>query len=74
MALILSLIGNILVNYKKKVGFIVWCISNIAWIMVNFLSEPNYPQIIMYVVYMGLNINGFWLWYKSDKQDRSDKK
>ena len=67
LALILALIGNILVNFRKKFGFIVWTLSNIVWIMVNFLGTMNIPQVIMYVVYMILNIQGFIVWSKKDK-------
>lgn len=62
IALILSLIGNILVNYKKKLGFIIWIISNVFWIVVNFLGDVNYPQVIMYLVYAGLNVQGYINW------------
>ena len=62
IALILSLIGNILVNYKKKLGFIIWISSNVFWIIVNFVGEMNYPQVIMYLIYAGLNVQGYINW------------
>lgn len=68
LALVCSLGGNILVNYKKRIGFIVWLISNILWIAVNLLNETNWCQIIMFVVYMCLNIQGFIYWGKKNKQ------
>lgn len=67
VSLILSLCGNILINHKKKIGFIVWILSNISWIIVNFMGDPNYPQILMYVVYLILNIIGYCRW-KSGKE------
>ena len=66
IALILSLIGNILVNYKKKLGFIIWISSNVFWIIVNFLGDVNYPQVIMYIVYAILNVQGYVNWQKSE--------
>lgn len=67
IALILSLIGNILVNYKKKIGFVIWIISNVFWVVVNMLGNPNYPQIIMYLIYVGLNMQGYMNWSKRDE-------
>ena len=68
IALILSLVGNILVNYKRKLGFIIWISSNVFWIIVNFLGDVNYPQVIMYLIYAGLNVQGYMNWRKSEKK------
>lgn len=62
IALILSLIGNILVNYKKKLGFVIWISSNVFWIIVNFMGSVNYPQVIMYLIYAVLNVQGYINW------------
>ena len=62
LSMVLSLTGNVLVNYKKRMGFVIWTISNITWIVVNLLGETNWPQIFMFVVYAGLNTQGFVLW------------
>ena len=68
IALILSLVGNILVNYKRKLGFIIWISSNVFWIVVNFIGEMNYPQVIMYLVYAVLNVQGYINWRKGEKK------
>jgi len=67
---IFALTGNLLVNFKMKIGFIIWCISNITWIIYNFviLPEPNWSMIFMYIVYFILNIMGFVLWSKKEKK------
>lgn len=67
LALILALTGNLMVNYKKRNGFIIWILSNIAWIIVNIIGPINISQIIMYVVYIALNVQGFINWKKKDK-------
>ena len=67
VALVFSIIGNLLVNYKKKIGFIIWIISNVFWVAINILGTPNYPQIIMYLIYVGLNIQGYVNWSKRDE-------
>lgn len=69
IALVLSLTGNILINYKKRIGYIVWISSNIAWIAVNVTGQFNIPMVIMYVVYMILNIQGFILWGRNNKKN-----
>ena len=70
IALILSLVGNILVNYKRKLGFIIWISSNVFWIIVNFMGDVNYPQVIMYIVYAALNVQGYVNWRKSENKVR----
>lgn len=70
IALILSLLGNILINNKKKIGFIIWILSNIIWIIVNLISIPNYPQIIMYLCYAFINIDGIIRWSKDEKRNK----
>ena len=70
IALVLSLVGNVLVNYKKKLGFIIWISSNVFWIVVNFLGDVNYPQVIMYIVYAALNVQGYVNWRKSENKVR----
>ena len=72
IALILSLIGNILVNYKKKLGFVIWISSNVFWIIVNFMGSVNYPQVIMYLIYAVLNVQGYINWRKSEKKIKNE--
>lgn len=67
IALIMSLTGNILVNLKHKTGFVIWSMSNIFWILVNFIGTINIPQILMFIAYIGLNIHGFIMWSKKEK-------
>lgn len=67
LALITSLSGNILVNYKRRIGFIIWSISNVFWIWVNFISTLNVSQVIMYLVYLLLNMQGFIVWGRKQR-------
>lgn len=61
IAAILSLTGNLMVNKKNKIGFIVWILSNVLWVYVAITSK-NYPQAIMFFLYSGLNIQGYMEW------------
>lgn len=72
IALVLALTGNILVNFRKKLGFVIWTLSNVFWIIVNFLGTLNVPQVIMYLVYITLNIQGFIVWSKKDKSQSNE--
>ena len=69
---VFALTGNLLVNYRKKVGFIVWSVSNITWILYNFviLPSPNWSMVIMYVIYFIFNVMGYILWSKGDKYEK----
>ena len=63
IGLILAITGNLLINHKNRLGYIVWIVSNVFWITVNILNaEPNIQQIIMFSIYTALNIHGLVKW------------
>lgn len=59
---IFSLGGNILIILKKRVGWIAWIVGNLLWIAVNILGAFNLPMVIMYLVYLVVNLVGFIRW------------
>lgn len=61
---ILSLGGNIFIAKKNRMGWLIWLIGNVVWIAVNFIGTMNIPMVLMYVVYMIINIVGFIKWGK----------
>ena len=63
-AMILSLLGNLFITIKNIIGFPIWIISNILWIIVNLQNNPNYSQIIMFIVYAITIIYGWYIWNK----------
>ena len=67
IALILSILGNILITGKKKIGFIVWIISNCIWIYTNIQKGDNLQQNIMFGLYILLNIIGYINWNRKEK-------
>ena len=67
IALILSVLGNILITGKKKIGFIVWIISNCIWIYTNIQKGDNLQQNIMFGLYILLNIIGYINWNRKEK-------
>ena len=62
IAIICSLYGNYLVIKKNKFGFVIWLISNILWILINFIGVLNISQVIMFMIYGILNIYGWIKW------------
>lgn len=62
LGMIFSLGGNILIMEKKRVGWLAWIIGNILWIVINFIDVLNIPMVIMYVVYLIINIGGYIKW------------
>ena len=65
IATILSLWGNYLVIKKRVLGFPIWILSNIFWILVNYLGTFNVSQVIMFIIYGLLNVYGWYEWYKN---------
>lgn len=59
---IFSLGGNVLLMFKKRIGWIVWIIGNILWILVNFIGVLNIPMVCMYLVYLIINLGGYLNW------------
>lgn len=64
VAMILSLLGNLFITIKNIIGFPIWIISNILWIIVNLQNNTNYSQIIMFIAYAITNIYGWYIWNK----------
>ena len=62
IATICSLYGNYLVIKKNKFGFVIWLISNILWVLINFIGVLNISQVIMFVIYGVLNVYGWIKW------------
>lgn len=62
LGMIFSLGGNILIMEKKRIGWLAWIVGNILWIVINFIDVLNIPMVIMYVVYLIINIGGYIKW------------
>lgn len=62
LAFMLSITGNFFINAKRRYGFIIWIVSNILWIVINFIGEINNFQIAMFATYIMFSIAGFREW------------
>ena len=47
---------------KKRMGWLMWILGNIAWIAVNIIGTFNLPMVIMYIVYFIINVADFIKW------------
>ena len=65
-ATIASLLGQVLINNKKKSAFYVWAISNLLWIAVNVIGTFNIANVVMYIVYTIMNVHGIYKWNKGE--------
>lgn len=74
LALMFSIFGNISVNNKKKIGFVLWIISNVFWILVNIIDHWNTAQVAMYVCYTVINIVGLIRWSEDERAERKKVK
>lgn len=65
--LISTISGNLLINYRRRIGFLIWIVGNILWILVNVFGTFNLYMVIMYVLYAILNVDGWIKWSKIQK-------
>jgi hypothetical protein len=61
-----SILGTVLNIYKNKWCFIIWIITNFAWIIIN-LVLGMYPQVVLFSVYLATSIWGMIAWFKGEK-------
>ena len=67
LGMLFSLGGNLLIIFKKKSGWLAWIVGNILWIAINFIDVLNIPMVLMYVVYLVINILGYIEWKRKEK-------
>lgn len=66
-AIVLSLLGNYLINKKNIFGFIVWIISNIIWIVgAIYANQPQ--QAVLFMSYIILCFHGLYQWGKNKNE------
>lgn len=64
IAMVLSLFGNLLMAKKSLLVFPVWIVANVLWIAVNILGTFNAPMVIMYLVYIAIQLYSWMEWKK----------
>lgn len=64
VAMMASLAFLFLIGNKKRYGFIIYTIANIAWIVVNYMAGI-WPGVILNIIMIGLNARGYLKWEKN---------
>lgn len=64
IAFCLTISGNLLINNKKRLGFIIWTLGDIVWICVEFMFGVNWFRFMMFFAYILVNIDGYRKWLK----------
>ena len=64
---VITIAGAILINYKRPEGFLLWIVSNAAWIYIDFVKGIP-EQSIVYVFFFFTSIQGWFLWRTGTKQ------
>lgn len=73
IAMILSLLGNLLMAKKNILVFPVWILANTLWIVINFIDHLNIQMVLMYTVYTIIQIYS-WIEWKKDANKTTDPK
>lgn len=64
LAISLSLYGAYLLGNKVKVGFIVFAISNVFWVILGVFFMASYGMALGNFAFLLLNIRGYIHWNK----------
>lgn len=65
-AMFLSLYAAYLLGNKKKVGFVIFAISNIFWILLGIFFMSSYGMAIGNFAFFLINVRGYVEWNKKD--------
>lgn len=67
----LSLAGTALVTKRRAEGFILWCVSNIGWIVIDYRAGLN-SQAVLFIAYLALSVYGIWEWTHEKRRPERD--
>lgn len=63
IAMILSLVGNVFIIYKSKIGFAIWVIANTLWVIFALnRKDKHYWMALLFILYIILAIIGWFRW------------
>lgn len=60
IALFLTVVSQIFIIKKNRMGFLVSGVGNICWI----IAISDVPLILVNLVFIGINVTGFLRWRK----------
>lgn len=61
--MLLSVIGNVFVNFKSVWGMWIWLIGSLGWVIYAKVKKET-ALMVLYIVYSILNISGIIIWSK----------
>lgn len=65
----MALTGTILNSNRNKYGFILWFITNLFWVIVDFRAGL-YAQSALFFAYTLLAVSGLVTWTKKEKKEK----
>jgi hypothetical protein len=63
----ITIVGTYLNSRQNKMGFLIWGVCNLAWLLIDF-NRGIYAQAALYVVFIGFNVYGWYQWGKKSKE------
>jgi hypothetical protein len=72
LAMALSLYGAYLLGNKKEIGFIIFAISNVIWILLGLFFMSSYGMAIGNLAFFLINLRGYVSWKKNDVELKND--
>ena len=66
LAAFFSVLGNILIVFKKRIAFAIWAIGNVLWIWESIIDSLNIPLIAMNAIYLVLNSIAIFTWREEE--------
>ena len=71
LAMALSLYAAYLLGNKQKLGFIVFAVSNVFWILLGLVFMSSYGMAIGNFAFLLVNVRGFIHWDNAASKDKS---
>lgn len=71
LAMALSLYAAYLLGNKQKLGFIIFAISNVFWVMLGLFFMSSYGMAIGNFAFLLINVRGYISWNNATFEDKS---
>jgi hypothetical protein len=71
LAMALSLYGAYLLGNKQKLGFIIFAISNVFWVLLGLFFMSSYGMAIGNSLFFLINVRGFINWNRATLKEES---
>jgi hypothetical protein len=71
LAMALSLYAAYLLGNKQKLGFIIFAISNVFWVLLGLFFMSSYGMAIGNFAFLLINVRGFIYWHKASLEQQA---